>query len=65
MKFPLLPLVFTALGFSVAASPVLAQGSPPQVTGEARAVNADTIAVGGYWTNTPPTGSAALDISNP
>ncbi|MBM0124129.1 hypothetical protein [Pimelobacter simplex] len=25
----------------------------------------DTIAVGGYWTNTPPTGSAALDISNP
>lgn len=25
----------------------------------------DTIAVGGYWTNTPPSGSTALDISNP
>lgn len=25
----------------------------------------DTIAVGGYWTNTPPAGSTALDISNP
>jgi len=49
MKLPLLSLVFTALGFSVAASPVLAQGSPPQVTGEARAVNADTIAVGGTY----------------
>lgn len=25
----------------------------------------DTIAVGGTWTNTPPAGSTALDISNP
>lgn len=25
----------------------------------------DTIAVGGYWTNTPPAGSTNLDISNP
>ncbi|WP_408898325.1 hypothetical protein ACJ5H2_04245 [Nocardioides sp. R1-1] len=25
----------------------------------------DTVAVGGYWTNTPPAGSTALDISNP
>lgn len=25
----------------------------------------DNVAVGGSWTNTPPSGSAALDISNP